>query len=218
MAAPLTPASAPAEPSLSVTSGHLRPSPSDPSEPPAPGTSPHSPARGSAARPRLSHPPSVHLTQASPSLWAPLPLAVSPIQTTEGRARLVHFHGSHMDPSPVLGRGNEAPPQGTFWARCGPGVRRNRGALVKTTENAQTGTAACPPAGPSGGGQVTTWEASRGHSAAGGAFCLTLGPDSGLSLPALISAAPPATPPTFLGHFHFLCILKRSVNSHHSGH
>jgi len=50
-----------------------------------------------------------------------------------------------------------------------------------------------------------------------GAFCLTLGPNSGASLPARIPAAPPATLPTFLGRFH-LCILNRSVNSHHSGH
>ena len=28
---------------------------------------------------------------------------------------------------------------------------------------------------------------------------------------------PTTTPPTFLGRFH-LCILNRSVNSHHSGH
>lgn len=40
----------------------------------------------------------------------------------------------------------------------------------------------------------------------------------GASLPARILAEPPGTPPTFLGRFHFLYILNRSVNSHHSGH
>lgn len=51
-----------------------------------------------------------------------------------------------------------------------------------------------------------------------GAFCLALGPDSGPPSQPASWQRPPGTPPTFLGHFHFLYILNRSVNSHHSGH
>lgn len=190
VAAPATLASAPAEPSLPVTSGHLRPSASDLSG---------SPPRGSAARPQFSLPPSVHLIQGSSSL----PLAVSPIQATVGGARLMHFRGSLVDPSPVLGRGNKAPPQGMSGHGVGLGSEET-GASVKTTENAQTVTSARPPAGPSGGGQVTTQEVSRGCSAAGGAFCLTLGPNSGASLPARIPAAPHHHPAHLLGTLSFM--------------
>lgn len=51
-----------------------------------------------------------------------------------------------------------------------------------------------------------------------GGLLLRSGARLGASLLARILAAPPGTPPTFLGRFHFLCILNRSVNSHHSGH